>query len=61
MSELVFHEGDQVEKSVGDYRFQGVVVGVVRKLSGEVRYVVEDDRGLLLILNERQLRIWKTP
>jgi hypothetical protein len=52
-----FREGDLVVKGTGDYRFAGLVVGVIRKRSGEVRYVVEDDRGLLLILNAKQLRL----
>lgn len=50
-----FSVGDFVEKTTGDYRYAGTVVGVIHKLSGEVRYVVEDSRGLLLILNARQL------
>jgi hypothetical protein len=52
-----FQAGDAVEKVGGDYRYAGVVVGVVVKRSGQVRYVVEDDRGLLFIFNGRQLRL----
>jgi hypothetical protein len=51
----LFVEGDEVEKSTGDYQFEGVVVSEVHKRSGEVRYVVEDDRGLLLIMNGKQI------
>lgn len=49
--------GDKVRKCGGDYRFDGVVVSVVTKLSGETRYVVEDDRGVLFIFNVKNLRL----
>lgn len=45
----VFDVGDKVAKVGGDYRFDGVVVAVFRKLSGLSRIVVEDDRGTLFI------------
>ena len=48
--------GEAVEKYAGDYAFTGWVVAVLTKRTGQVRYVVEDERGLLLILNETQLR-----
>ena len=41
--------GSIVVKQGGDYTFRGTVVAVFTKLSGAVRYVVEDERGLLLI------------
>lgn len=47
--------GDRVRKCTGDYTFEGQVIAIVTKRSGAVRYVVEDDRGLLLILNESQI------
>ncbi len=50
-------EGDEVEKTGGEYTFRGLVVGVIRKRSGAVRYVVEDDRGLLFIFRPEQLRL----
>ena len=50
-----FAVGDPVRKIGGDYRYEGVVVAVVKKLSGQLRYVVEDDRGMLFIFNGRQL------
>jgi hypothetical protein len=56
MNKEVFAEGVLVEKCTGDYTFEGTVVGIVRKKSGEIRYVIEDDRGLLLIMNEKQIR-----
>lgn len=55
MSEQAFSVGDWVMKTTGDYRYEGVVVGIVVKRSGAVRYVVEDDRGLLFIFNGGQL------
>ena len=38
-----------------DYEFDGDIRGVVTKRSGAIRYVVEDDRGLLLIMNAKQV------
>lgn len=52
---MTFQEGDEVSKVDGDYRFDGVVVAAFRKLSGVVRYVVEDDRGVLHIYSEKNL------
>ncbi len=46
--------GLRVEKRSGDYDFDGEVRAVIVKRSGEVRYAVEDDRGLLLVMNARQ-------
>lgn len=53
----MFHVKDRVEKIGGDYYFQGVVVAVFQKLTGQVRYVVEDDRGVLHIYSDKNLRI----
>lgn len=50
------HIGCTVEKVGGDYTFKGVVVAVFQKLSGRIRYVVEDDRGILHIFSEVNLR-----
>jgi hypothetical protein len=50
-----FAMGDAVSKVVGDYTFDGQVRGVVLKKRGQVRYVVEDDRGLLHIFSAAQL------
>ena len=47
--------GDCVEKTGGDYTFEGAVVSVFEKSSGQVRLVVEDDRGVLHIYSERNL------
>lgn len=47
--------GDRIEKTGGDYRFVGTVVGVLTKLSGEVRIVAENADGLLFIFNPSQL------
>ena len=55
MGEINFRIGDPVAKVGGDYRFEGKVAGIVRKKSGQIRYVVEDDRGLLFIFNPAQL------
>src|SRR5574343_172788 len=52
----VFEVGDRVEKIGGDYSFEGEVVSVFKKRSGAVRLVVEDDRGLLFIFNETNLK-----
>ena len=51
-----FNVGDNVSKVGGDYRFDGTVVAAFRKLSGVVRFVVEDDRGVLHIYSAKNLR-----
>lgn len=52
-----FKVGDKVEKVGGDYTFVGTVVSVFQKLSGAVRLVVEDDRGVLHVYSEKNLRL----
>lgn len=52
-----FNVGDRVEKVGGDYQFEGVVVAVFTKRDpSRVRLVVEDDRGVLHIYSEKNLR-----
>ena len=50
-----FSVGDLVSKTGGDYKFDGVVVAAFVKLSGQQRYVVEDDRGILHIFSSKNL------
>jgi hypothetical protein len=50
-----FHVGDYVGKFGGDYTFQGWVVSAYQKRSGVWRYVIEDDRGMNMIMNGRQI------
>lgn len=52
--------GVRVEKRSGDYDFDGEIRAVVIKRSGDIRYVVEDDRGLLLIMNARMCGVPET-
>lgn len=47
---------DVVIKDSGDYVYEGIIVGIIEKLSGAKRYAVEDNRGLLFIFNASQLR-----
>ena len=49
--------GDKVEKVGGDYTFVGHVVATFPKLSGVIRLVVEDDRGVLHVYGEKILRL----
>jgi len=58
--ETLFIVGDQVEKIGGDYTFVGYVVAVFPKLSGAIRLVVEDDRGVLHVYSEKILRLLAT-
>lgn len=51
-----FRLGEHVSKVGGDYRFDGTVIGVFTKLSGVVRYAVEDDRGVLHIYSAKNLK-----
>jgi hypothetical protein len=48
--------GDQVIKDGGDYVFEGVIIAVFKKRSGAIRFAVEDDRGLVMIMNSQQLK-----
>lgn len=57
MNEKPIVVGSKVSKVGGDYRFDGTVVAVFVKLdSVNVRYVVEDDRGVLHIYSAKNLR-----
>ena len=49
--------GDKVTKTGGDYTFDGTVVSMFTKLSGQVRVVVENKEGLLHIFNQNQLTV----
>ena len=51
--------GDKVEKVGGDYTFNGIIVSIFKKLSGKVRIVAEDDRGILHIFSEKNLEVKK--
>lgn len=48
---------DRVTKLGGDYTFRGVVVAVFYKRSGILRYVVENDEGILHIYSRTNLRV----
>lgn len=52
----LFKIGDRIIKDSGDYTFEGEIRGYVLKKSGKIRYVAEDDRGLLFIFNASQIR-----
>lgn len=57
MNDELFHFRlrQKVIKRNGDYTFKGVVTSQFRKLSGKVRYVVEDDRGICHIFSNNNL------
>jgi len=51
-----FYVGERVTKTSGDYTYEGVVVAQIVKRDGiTVRYVVENDDGMLFIFNSAQL------
>jgi len=54
--EREYEVGDEVQKLKGDYTFKGLVVAKFAKRSGVLRYVIEDDRGILMIMNGAQLQ-----
>lgn len=51
-----FYPLDRVDKVTGDYKFTGQIVSVFRKLDGKIRYVVENQDGILHIFSESQLK-----
>lgn len=55
MSEKFWSVDEHVMKTGGDYHFEGVVVARFAKVSGQIRYVVENRDGLLFIFNGNQL------
>lgn len=48
--------GMRVEKGTGDYTFNGTVQAVFAKRDGLIRYVVENDDGILHIFSEQNIR-----
>lgn len=52
-----FGAGEYVRKKGGDYTFEGFVVAAFRKSTGAVRYVVEDDRGVLHVYSTANLEL----
>jgi hypothetical protein len=55
--EIIYEVGTKVAKTGGDYTFHGEVVAVFSKRSGQVRYVIENDEGILHIFSGKQLSI----
>lgn len=53
--QVEFFIGDRVHKVGGDYTFNGTVVASFEKMRKQIRYVVEDDRGILHIFSFKQL------
>lgn len=47
--------GDRVEKVSGDYEFVGFIVAKFNKRNGLIRFVVENDQGILHIFSEKNL------
>lgn len=52
-----FNKNTKVRKVGGDYSFEGHIVAVFRKLSKQMRYVVEDDRGVLHVYSQKNLEL----
>lgn len=50
-----FEVGDVVVKRGGDYTFRGVVVSCFRKRSGSPRLCIENEDGVVMIMNASQL------
>ena len=58
MDQTIFLKHNKVEKVGGDYQFVGHVVASFFKLNQtSMRYVVEDDRGVLHIYSAKNLRL----
>lgn len=55
--EQIFEVGTKVSKTSGDYTFHGEVVAAFKKRSGQIRYVVENEDGILHIFSGKQLTI----
>lgn len=53
---MKYQVGQRFEKQGGDYRFNGVIVAAFTKQNGTIRYVGENDDGLLFIFNEDAIK-----
>lgn len=52
--------GDQIIKMSGDYVFAGTIVSVFAKRNKvALRYVIENDDGMLMIMNASQFEVVK--
>jgi hypothetical protein len=60
MADRVLAVGDLIEKTGGDYRFVGEVRAVFTKRNGVVRYVVENEDGILHIFSAANLKAPQT-
>ena len=50
--------GTRVRKTKGEYTFEGEIIAVYYKRDGVTcRYSIEDDRGLILIMNGDQFEV----
>lgn len=56
--ESIYGVGDHVHKDTGEYSFEGHVVSrFYKRDSFTVRYVVQDDRGICMIMSHVQLKL----
>ena len=59
MNASILTTTEEIEVNVqgSDYAYNGWLVGIAIKRSGQVRYIVEDVNGRLFIHNARQLGV----
>lgn len=53
--------GDTVKRVNSDYVFIGTIVSIFQKTTGQTRYVVEDDRGVLFIWRRENFEVCNAP
>jgi hypothetical protein len=56
---MSYFVGDRVKKEEGDYKFYGVIVAKFNKVNGALRYVVENEAGILHIFSGKNLEPWE--
>jgi DNA-directed RNA polymerase subunit L len=59
MSASILHTTEEVAVTVKgeDYTYEGVLVGIIIKRNGKIRYVIEDESGRLFIQNAKQIGV----
>jgi len=55
ISPFKYDIGQRFRKTGGDYSFEGVIVAAFKKKTGLIRYVGENEDGLLFIFNEKSI------